>query len=191
MTDGPNLPPPPESPPTQVPPPPNPGGGGRSPLRWVLIGAGGCLVLVLLSTVAFVGCLAVIGTSGGGGGGPVAPAGESGDEAESRQANEGGTETAVVKVGGTPGMRFTGSVGNIDSTRSVDGVTPAEYEVKYSSRALDMDSVFVDFYKEMNAQAEYPEGTLEVQIVVDGQVVQESSSSANDGYVSITWSPEG
>ena len=156
-------------------------------------------MLVLLSTVAFVGCLAVIGTSGGGGGGeaPVAPAGsqqgegESGDESESRQANEGGTKTAVIKVAGTPGMRFTGNIGNMNSTRSVDGVTPAEYEVKFSSRAVDFDSVYVDFYKEMNAQAEYPEGTLAVQIVVDGQVVQESSSSANDGYVSITWSPEG
>ena len=143
--------------------------------------------------VGFVGCLAIIGSSGGGGGEAPAPANEedrSGDESESREANEGGTKTAIIKVGGTPNMRFTGDIGNMNSTRSVDGVTPAQYEVQFSSRAMDFDTVFVNFFKEMNAQAEYPEGTLEAQIVVDGQVVQESSSSADDGYVSITWSPE-
>lgn len=37
--------------------------------RWVFIGAGGCLMLVMLSTVLFVGCLAVIGSGDGESGG--------------------------------------------------------------------------------------------------------------------------
>lgn len=35
--------------------------------RWVFLGAGGCLMLIVLSTVVFVGCLAAIGSGGGGG----------------------------------------------------------------------------------------------------------------------------
>jgi hypothetical protein len=98
-------------------------------------------------------------------------------------------KTAIVKVGGTPGMRFTGDIGNLDTSRSVDGVTPAQYEVKFSSDTWDMDSVYVSFYKETDANFNYPAGTLSVQIVVDGKVVQQSSSSARDGYVSLDWSP--
>jgi Domain of unknown function (DUF4352) len=62
-----DLPPPPESPPTQVPPPAQP--PRRGGMRWVLIGAGGCLVLLLLVFVGFTGCLAAIVGSGGGGDG--------------------------------------------------------------------------------------------------------------------------
>ena len=62
-----DLPPPPETPPTQVPPPAQP--PRRGGIRWILIGAGGCLVLLLLLFVGFTGCLAAIVGSGGGGGG--------------------------------------------------------------------------------------------------------------------------
>jgi hypothetical protein len=157
----------------------------------------GCLVVAFGLFALFVGT-AIVG--GGGGNSPTDQAAEpdqekrqqpSGDEEEANQAaGDGGMETAIVKVGGTPGIRFSGDVGNLDTTRSVDGVTPAQYEVKFSNDAWDLDSVYVSFYKEMNANANYPPGTLEVQIVVDGEVVQEASSSARDGYVNITWSPE-
>jgi hypothetical protein len=60
----PDLRPPPQAPPTQAPPPPPPG-GGRSPLRWVALGAGGCLVLVVL-LVGLIGGLAILGSGGGG-----------------------------------------------------------------------------------------------------------------------------
>jgi Domain of unknown function (DUF4352) len=62
-----DLPPPPQPPPTQVPPPAQPPQRGWG--RWVLIGAGGCLVLILLVFVGFAGCLATIGGGGGQGGG--------------------------------------------------------------------------------------------------------------------------
>ncbi len=86
-------------------------------------------------------------------------------------------------------MRFDGSIGNLDSTRSVNGVIPAEYEVEFDSDPFDFDSIYVDFYKSMNANANYPQGELAVEIVVDGQVVREASSSARDGYVSLNWAP--
>ena len=177
---------------TTTPPPPqaeapSPGRTGTAGRLFV-----GCLVVAFALFALFVGSAIV----GGGGGNPPAdqaakPEQPSGDEEEAKQAaGGGGMKTAVVKVGGTPGMRFSGNVGNLDTSRSVDGVTPAQYEVKFSNDTWDLDSVYVSFYKEMNANANYPPGTLEVQIVVDGEVVQEASSSARDGYVDITWSPE-
>jgi hypothetical protein len=89
----------------------------------------------------------------------------------------GETKTAIVKVAGTPG------------TRSVNGTTPSQYNVKFSPDPWEMDSIYVDFYKEMDANANYPPGTLAVQIVVDGKVVQQSSSAARDAYVSLSWTP--
>jgi hypothetical protein len=62
--------------------------------------------------------------------------------------------------------------------------------VKFSSDTWDLDSVYVSFYKEMDANANYPAGTLAVQIYVDGKMVQQASSSARDGYVDISWSPK-
>jgi hypothetical protein len=40
----------------------------------------------------------------------------------------------------------------------------------------------------MNATANYQPGTLKAQIVVDGKVVQQTSSARN-GNVNINWSP--
>lgn len=63
----------------------------RGGMRWVLIGAGGCLVIILLAFVGFAGCLAAIGTSGSG-------EGEGGeddyDTAKSKAASIGETVTA-------------------------------------------------------------------------------------------------
>jgi hypothetical protein len=155
----------------------------------------GCLVVAFALFALFV-AVAIVG--GVGGNSPSNQAADpdkqqqpSGDKKESKQAagGNGKMKTAIVKVGGTPGMRFSGDVGNLDTSRSVDGVTPAQYEVKFSSDTWDMDSVYVSFYKETDANFNYPQGTLSVQIVVDGKVVQQSSSSARDGYVDITWSP--
>jgi hypothetical protein len=156
-----------------------------------------CLVVVFALFALFVG-VAIIG---GGGNSPDNQAAgsnqdkqqqqPSGDKRESRQAagGGGGMKTAIVKVGGTPGIRFSGDVGNIATTRSVDGVIPAQYAVKFSSDTRNMDSVYVDLYKQSDASTNFPPGTLSVQIVVDGKVVQKSSSNARDGYVSIDWSP--
>lgn len=53
--------PPPATPNVNVPPPPP--RSGRSWLRWLLIGGGGCLMLVVLVLLGFAGCLAAF--SGG------------------------------------------------------------------------------------------------------------------------------
>lgn len=49
----------PATPNVNVPPPPSQ--GGRSWMRWLLIGGGGCLMLVVLALVGFAGCLAAFG----------------------------------------------------------------------------------------------------------------------------------
>jgi hypothetical protein len=54
-----------------VPPPPplQPGEARPGWLPWLLVGAGGCLMLILLTFLGFAGCLAFIAGSGGGSGG--------------------------------------------------------------------------------------------------------------------------
>src|SRR5215207_9338125 len=52
-----------------VPPPPPMQQPRRRWLPWILVGAGGCLMLILLSFLGFAGCLALIAGSGGGGSG--------------------------------------------------------------------------------------------------------------------------
>lgn len=57
-----------ETPYTQVPPLP-PQQGGRSWIKWLLIGGGGCLMLVVLTAILFGGCLAVLSSGGDSGSG--------------------------------------------------------------------------------------------------------------------------
>lgn len=59
MSEGPAI----GTPNVNVPPPP--AGAGRSWVRLLLIGGGGCLVLVVLTLVGFAGCLAALGGGGG------------------------------------------------------------------------------------------------------------------------------
>lgn len=58
MTDQPPI----GTPNVNVPPPPV--RTGRSRVRWLLIGGGGCLMLVVLGLLGFAGCLAALGSGG-------------------------------------------------------------------------------------------------------------------------------
>jgi hypothetical protein len=109
-------------------------------------------------------------------------------EAENEQPpppdDEGQTGVAVIRVTGTRGEPFSGSYGNIDTTRTVDGSTPAEFEQKVDTGFLSMDSVSATFQKMGGGN-----GKLGVQIVVDGEVVKQANTTAEYGVVSAVWSP--
>lgn len=102
---------------------------------------------------------------------------------ESADPGATGDSGVIVRVTGTEA--FSGNYGTLDSSRSVDGVAPAEYEVEGLDIGMfSMDSVSVVMQK-TGAGA----GELGVQIVVDGEVVEDSYTTAEYGVVQASWSP--
>lgn len=160
----------------------------------------GCGALAIVGVLAIigVGCLAVLGSGGSG----TDTSDSAIEENESEQDPGGAAEEApeqdaepapaaaedvsnvVVRVGGTEGVAFSSNYGNIDSDRSVEGTVPAEYEVEADTGAFSFDNVSAFFSKAGEGQ-----GELTVQIVADGEVVNESNTTAPYGTVSANWSP--
>lgn len=172
-------------------------GGGMRTWQKVALGCGGLLVLgVLLAVVLIVGI--AIGTSGGEQASQQDPAPQNAEpnpdspieeppaEEPVPAEPEEGTETVTVRVIGTEGMAFTGDVGSLDGSRSVEGAVPQEYEVQIQTGEFDFDSVYAFFSRDFMDESE---GTLGVQIVYDGEVVEEGETSAQAGSVSVNWSP--
>jgi len=95
----------------------------------------------------------------------------------------GGTETVTIRVVGDPGLAFTGNYGNIDTSRSVEGTTPAEFQQEVEAGFLVFDSVSVVM---QNASGS---GELMVQLIVAGEVVKEASTTAQYGVVSVNYTP--
>lgn len=96
--------------------------------------------------------------------------------------DEGGTSNVLVRVTGNES--FSGNYGTLESSRSVDGVAPAEYPVEVDTGFFSMDSVTAVMQKNGAGS-----GELGVEIVVDGEVVRETSTTAEYGVVDVSWSP--
>jgi hypothetical protein len=112
------------------------------------------------------------------------------DGSGSTPASEGSSAPAdeevgdiFVRVSGDPGISFQGSIATLDGSRSVEGVTPQEFAVEVDTAAFSMDLVSA------NAQNMGGSGNLVVQIVRDGEVVKEQSTTAQYGVAQVTWSP--
>lgn len=88
-----------------------------------------------------------------------------------------------VLITGDPGISFSGNIGTLDGSRSVEGTTPQEFAVEVDTGALAFDSVSV------TAQNSDGSGNLVVQILRDGEVVKEQSTTAQYGVASVNWSP--
>ncbi len=100
----------------------------------------------------------------------------------SEAPDEEDVDGVLVRVTGNE--PFSGNYGNIDSTRSVDGSAPEEYEVEVDTGFFSVDSVVAVMQKN-NAGS----GELGVEIVVDGEVVEETSTTAEYGVAEVSWSP--
>jgi len=102
---------------------------------------------------------------------------------------ESSGETAVsgsdVVVRVTGSGAFSGNYGTLETSRSVDGVAPAEYSVEdLDTGVSSFDSVTAVMQKTGAGANE-----LGVQVVVGGEVVRESSTSAEYGVAQVSWSP--
>lgn len=140
-------------------------------LRGLVTGIG-CLTVIGIGVVGVVIIVVAVSLSGGGGGG------SGGGGAEDKP------EKVVARISGTQGLKFSGNVGTLDEGRSVDGTVPAEYEVEdFDTGDLSTDSVSIVMQKNGTG------GEMVCEIVVGGEVVKSSTTTADYGTCDVTWSP--
>ena len=95
----------------------------------------------------------------------------------------------VVRVSGTPGTPYIGSLGTPDGTERIENVVgdkPAYYaaEVRRDSKDL-VDAKFEKLSGSGSGR------TLKAEILVDSEVVDEDETSSPFGMVGVAWSPRG
>lgn len=166
--------------------------------RWLIIagiGCGGLLMLVLVG----VGTLFFIAVEEELRRGPVEqervgqeePATTPNEQPEPEPApserSAEAPDTATIRVSGD--AAFSCNVGSLGGSRSVEGVLPPnggtqEYEVPVDAGAFDYDNISAFCWKPGGP------GTLTAEIVYDGEVRQEATTSAEHGNLNVSWSPQ-
>jgi hypothetical protein len=135
----------------------------------------GVLVLVL----ALVGC--------GGGSEDKGERAEDGPVRETTTEEAAAAENVVVRVSGTQGVAYSGSYGTAREVRNVNdtalGAEPRNYELEeVGGEEGAVNAVF----KKSSPGRE----TLMVEILVDGEVLTRSETSAELGSVTVNWVPQ-
>jgi hypothetical protein len=92
------------------------------------------------------------------------------------------TKPVTIRVTGTPGVSFSGAYA-ARSAGSIDGVTPQDFAA--GEVRSGMDGVTANVQKRSEGNDE-----LTLQVLVDGEVVQEQSTTAQSGVVTVTLFPE-
>ena len=148
---------------------------------------GKTLGLVVVTILIFVFALA-----------PLGGCGDSEDEGSSNapsttvqpaettvQPEEAAVENVVVRVSGTPGTAYSGSYGTFQGAQAVDDtlrIEPADYEIEGS-----VSDILAAVFRKTQPN---DEGTLKVEILVDGEVVAEDETSEEVGVINVAWSPQ-
>ena len=96
----------------------------------------------------------------------------------------GETKTVTIRVTGSTGEPFSGTFSTLDSSRSITGVAPTDYEVQARTDPSVADFVFAAVSKTAEDKNE-----LKLQILDNGKVVKEGSTTEAYGVVSFAWSP--
>ncbi len=104
-----------------------------------------------------------------------------GGETEQRSTPDENTRAVTVRVTGSSGQPFGANYGNLSSSRSVEGVIPAEYEARVSSSSSG-DYVSATAWKTTGDSRE-----LRVQLVIDGVVVRDSATTKDYGATGARW----
>ena len=90
----------------------------------------------------------------------------------------------TIRVTGSTGEPFSGEFRTLDSSRSVTGVTPVDYELQARADPLLADFVFVSV-----AKTSVNDHQLRLQILYNGKEVKSGSTTQPYGVVGLTWSP--
>ena len=99
--------------------------------------------------------------------------------------SEGAAESVVLRISGTPGLRFSGNYSTPESSKNISGtlgVDPTDYDLGGEGVA-GFNVVTANVYKKETS------GTLKVEILENGQVVQSAATNATNNTVSVTYSP--
>jgi hypothetical protein len=97
----------------------------------------------------------------------------------------GAAESVVLRISGTPGLQFSGNYTTPEGSRNISGtlgVNPTDYDLGGEGVA-GFNVVTANVYKEGTS------GTLKVEILENGQVVQSAATNATNNTVSVTYSP--
>jgi hypothetical protein len=128
----------------------------------------------VLATLVIVGVLMVNSLGGSLGGG-------SAGEIPSEEA----TNSFVLRISGTPGLQFSGNYTTPQGTQNFSGTlgtTPTDYKLGGAGVAgLNLVTA--------NVQKHGTYGTLKVEILKNGQVVQSGETDATNNAVGVTYSP--
>jgi hypothetical protein len=99
--------------------------------------------------------------------------------------SEGSANSVVLRISGTPGLQFSGNYTTPQGTQNISGTlgtTPTDYKLGGGGVAgLNLVTA--------NVQKQGTYGTLKVEIIKDGQVVQSGETHATNNTVSVTYSP--
>jgi hypothetical protein len=99
--------------------------------------------------------------------------------------SEGATNSVVLRISGTPGLQFSGNYTTPQGTQNFSGTlgtTPTDYKLGGAGVAgLNLVTA--------NVQKQGTYGTLKVEILKNGQVVQSAATNATNNTVSVTYSP--
>ena len=97
----------------------------------------------------------------------------------------GAAGSVVLRISGTPGVRFSGNYATPQSSKNFSGTlgtTPTDY--KLGGEGVGSFSLVT-----VNVQKLGMGGTLKVEILKNGQVVQSGETNAANNTVSLTFSP--
>jgi hypothetical protein len=129
--------------------------------------------ITVLATLIIVGVLTVnsLGASLGGGFAEDTPSG-------------GATNSVVLRISGTQGVQFSGNYTTPQGSQDISGTLGAD-PTDYDLGGQDVAGMSV-LTADVQKQGTY--GTLKVEILKDGQVVQSAETNATNNAVSVTYS---
>ena len=140
-------------------------------IRALVAGLG---LITVLAALIFVALLMVNSLEDSLSGGPVGDAPSGGD-----------ADSLVLRISGTPGVQFSGNYTTPQGSQNLSGTlgaTPTDYE-------LGDEGVAGVNVVTANVQKKGMGGTLKVEILDNGQVVQSAETNAANSPVSVTSSP--
>jgi hypothetical protein len=100
------------------------------------------------------------------------------------QADTGGDENVIFRVTGDPSIKFQGSISTTDKQRSVQSVRPQDCPLKDVDTGMFSTDIVSGNTQNMTSK----KAKLTVQIVVDGKVEKQASTTTQYGIVQVNWS---
>jgi hypothetical protein len=94
----------------------------------------------------------------------------------------GATNSVVLRISGTPGVQFSGNYTMPQGSQEISGALGAD-PTDYNLGGQDVGGMSV---LTANVQKQGTYGTLKVEILKDGQIVQSAETNATNNAVSVT-----